>query len=112
MPDVGRFFNVDPLAEDYSYQSPYNFAENQVIAFVELEGLEKGLPWYLNKSKSGGKPVLTLGAHNIKLPYYNRNEYGGSVAGDVGTFATNTLGSIYNGVASSWNEAMEGKTLG
>lgn len=40
MPDVGRFFNVDPLSEKYSFQSHYNFAENKVIAFRELEGLE------------------------------------------------------------------------
>lgn len=40
MPDVGRFFNVDPLAEKYSYQSPYNFSENRVIDGRELEGLE------------------------------------------------------------------------
>lgn len=31
---------MDPLAEQYSYQSPYNFAENKVIDHVELEGLE------------------------------------------------------------------------
>ena len=112
MPDVGRFFNVDPLAEDYAYQSPYNFAENQVIAFVELEGLEKGLPWYLNENKQGGKPVLTLGAHNIKLPYAQRSEYKGNIILKADTFIGNTLGSIYNSVASSWNEAMEGKTAG
>jgi RHS repeat-associated protein len=40
MPDVGRFFNIDPLSEKYSFQSHYNFAENKVIAFRELEGLE------------------------------------------------------------------------
>ncbi|MDH0675647.1 hypothetical protein N5D03_13975 [Empedobacter sp. GD03861] len=40
MPEIGRFFNVDPLAEQYSYQSPYNFAENRVIDGRELEGLE------------------------------------------------------------------------
>lgn len=112
MPDVGRFFNIDPLAEKYAYQSPYNFSENQVIAFVELEGLEKGLPWYLNENKHGGKPVLTLGAHNIKLPYAQRSEYKGNAIQKTDTFIGNTLGSIYNGVASSWNEAMEGKTAG
>jgi len=37
---IGRFLNVDPLAEDYSYQSPYNFSENRVIDAIELEGLE------------------------------------------------------------------------
>src|SRR5690554_2085294 len=40
-PRVGRFFAVDPLAKDYPWNSPYAFSENSVIAFVELEGLEK-----------------------------------------------------------------------
>jgi hypothetical protein len=41
---VGRFFAVDPLAYQYIYNSPYAFAENKVIAFIELEGLEIALP--------------------------------------------------------------------
>jgi RHS repeat-associated protein len=40
MPDIGRFFNVDPLAEKYYYNSPYAFSENKVTTHVELEGLE------------------------------------------------------------------------
>ncbi|RKT01463.1 DUF6443 domain-containing protein [Chryseobacterium defluvii] len=40
MPDVGRFFNVDPLSEIYAYQSHYNFSENRVIDALEIEGLE------------------------------------------------------------------------
>ncbi|HTF18217.1 MAG TPA: RHS repeat-associated core domain-containing protein, partial [Chryseolinea sp.] len=39
-PDIGRFFNVDPLAEKYYYNSPYAFSENKVTSHVELEGLE------------------------------------------------------------------------
>ena len=42
-PALGKFFNIDPLAESYNYQSPYNFAENKVIWARELEGLEA---WY------------------------------------------------------------------
>lgn len=38
---IGRFFNIDMLAEEYSYQSPYNFSENRVIDGIELEGLER-----------------------------------------------------------------------
>jgi len=37
---IGRFMSIDPLAEKYAYQSPYNFAENRVIDGRELEGLE------------------------------------------------------------------------
>jgi RHS repeat-associated protein len=40
-PDIGRFFNVDPLAEKYVYNSPYAFSENDVVSAIELEGLEK-----------------------------------------------------------------------
>jgi RHS repeat-associated protein len=40
MPDVGRFFNIDPLSEKYAYQSHYNFSENKVTSHRELEGLE------------------------------------------------------------------------
>jgi RHS repeat-associated protein len=38
---IARFFNIDPLAEEFSYQSPYNFSENRVIDGVELEGAER-----------------------------------------------------------------------
>ncbi|WP_248877166.1 hypothetical protein [Epilithonimonas zeae] len=41
MPDVGRFFNVDPLAEKFPYNSTYAFSENRVIDAREFEGLEK-----------------------------------------------------------------------
>ncbi len=40
-PAIGRFWSVDPLADIYSYQSPYAFSENRVIDSYELEGLEK-----------------------------------------------------------------------
>ena len=39
-PTIGRFSAVDPLAEDYKYNSPYAFSENRLINGVELEGLE------------------------------------------------------------------------
>jgi RHS repeat-associated protein len=39
-PDIGRFFNADPLAEKYPYYSPYTFSGNEVTSAIELEGLE------------------------------------------------------------------------
>lgn len=53
MPDVGRFFNVDPLSEKYAYQSHYNFSENRVIDAVELEGLEAVLIHGTTQQKTG-----------------------------------------------------------
>ncbi len=45
MPDIGRFFNVDPLSEKYAYQSHYNFSENRVVNSREIEGLESFDYW-------------------------------------------------------------------
>jgi RHS repeat-associated protein len=47
MPEIGRFFSVDPLAASYVYNSPYSFAENKLGLGVELEGLELGpMPYF------------------------------------------------------------------
>jgi len=40
-PRIGRFFAMDPLADEYPHNSPYVFSENTVVNAVELEGLEK-----------------------------------------------------------------------
>ncbi|MDL5514696.1 RHS repeat-associated core domain-containing protein [Arenibacter sp. M-2] len=40
-PAIARFWQIDPLAEDYVYNGTYNFSENDPISSVELEGLEK-----------------------------------------------------------------------
>lgn len=39
-PAIGRFWQIDPLAEDYVYNSTYAFQENKMGMGVELEGLE------------------------------------------------------------------------
>jgi RHS repeat-associated protein len=39
-PQIGRFIEIDPLAEEYVYNSTYAFSENKVTGHVELEGLE------------------------------------------------------------------------
>ncbi|MDH7447322.1 DUF6443 domain-containing protein [Aquimarina sp. 2201CG14-23] len=40
MPEIGRFFGVDPVSEEYMSISTYQFAHNSPIWKVELEGLE------------------------------------------------------------------------
>ncbi len=39
-PRIGRFFNVDPLAEFYPELTPYQFASNTPIWAIDLDGLE------------------------------------------------------------------------
>ncbi len=37
---MGRFFSLDPIAEDYPNQTTYQFASNNPVWKVEIEGLE------------------------------------------------------------------------
>lgn len=40
-PSIAKFLSVDPLAPEYPWNSPYAFAEGDVIRSVDLDGLEK-----------------------------------------------------------------------
>lgn len=62
-PDIGRFFNIDPLASDYVYNSAYAFSENHVTTHIELEGLEKVYIFDKpERPKDNGKPGSTYTA--------------------------------------------------
>jgi RHS repeat-associated protein len=41
---LGRFLSVDPLSREYAHNSPYAFAENKVVQYIELEGAEVSVP--------------------------------------------------------------------
>lgn len=43
-PALGRFLSVDPLFKSYPWYTPYQFAGNKPIAFVDIDGKEE--EWY------------------------------------------------------------------
>lgn len=55
-PQIGRFWQVDPLADSFRYNSVYDFSEDRVINGVELEGKE----WRNFMSKFKDPSELTL----------------------------------------------------
>jgi len=85
MPDVGRFFNIDVLAQDYEYQTPYAFSENKVTNHIELEGLESV------RIGVGGVPVTP------SSPSYGSNTTGFH---PVGTGAWTELKGMF---VNNWN---------
>jgi RHS repeat-associated protein len=38
---IGRFPTVDPIASDFAFVTPYNYAENEPVANIDLWGLQK-----------------------------------------------------------------------
>nr|WP_281422305.1 RHS repeat-associated core domain-containing protein [Arthrospiribacter ruber] len=40
-PEIGKFLSVDPLTKSYPWYTPYQFAGNNPIKFIDLDGLEE-----------------------------------------------------------------------
>ena len=70
-PALGRFWQVDPLAEEYTYNSTYAFQENKMGLGIELEGLEVfGLELLQDLIRRGqnivqGSDKMTTGSSNM-----------------------------------------------
>lgn len=59
---IGRFLRVDPIAHKYPHNSTYAFAENDVIACIDLEGKER-----LNMVTEGSPSLGTPGKAKITI---------------------------------------------
>jgi RHS repeat-associated protein len=64
-PQIGRFIEIDPLADEYEYNSTYAFSENKVTGHVELEGLEAVSAELIRDAQAAPpqvKPFILIGA--------------------------------------------------
>ena len=43
-PAIGRFPSVDPIADQFAFVSPFNYAENEPVRHIDLWGLQQMLP--------------------------------------------------------------------
>lgn len=57
-PRLGRFLSRDPLSKNFPWNSPYGFAENDVIRAIDLEGGEKII--VITNQIFGKKQIITL----------------------------------------------------
>ncbi len=86
-PAIGRFWQVDPLAEDYAYNSTYAFQENKLGIGIELEGLEVSRHEWLDDN---GRNNIRYDA-NIKV--FNNSS---ASINDVIDYANGFAGQIEN----------------
>lgn len=68
-PQIGRFWQIDPLANDYLYNSTYAFSENKVTGHVELEGLESES---INSNDPRVRAMFSTGTQN-QMSEFNKN---------------------------------------
>ncbi|OFY83915.1 MAG: hypothetical protein A3F72_07920 [Bacteroidetes bacterium RIFCSPLOWO2_12_FULL_35_15] len=79
-PRIGRFLSVDPLSNNFAYYTPYQYAGNKPIAYIDLDGLEdvtfyeKDNNQYM-KIVYNAEDVKKLIANNPKDPVILRVHY-------------------------------------
>ena len=69
-PAIGRFFGIDPITENYPNQTPYQFASNNPVWKIEIEGLEGYVPTGSDIINGSGFSVGHM-VFNPQIQYHN-----------------------------------------
>lgn len=117
-PAIGRFWQIDPLAENYTYNSTYAFQENKLGMGIELEGLEN-----INWDELSDEGIQAGLGSGIDDGTAQKNSYGASTdSGVVGSifsaisdgisYIDNKIsGAITNGIVAVTGTAESNNTL-
>jgi len=73
-PRVGRFLSVDPIAREYPWYTPYQFAGNKPIRFIDRDGAEEDDPdrFYRNSWAAISNNVNNSSLRQTNPEYYER----------------------------------------
>lgn len=97
---LGRFMSIDPLFKDYPWNSPYAFAENDVIRCKDLEGAEKAIAIISSDDKGNTQITVFTDKETIKAMWLSF-----SMATSLGDkkiiWDNNNKASVYNDASSS-----------
>ena len=66
---IGKFLSVDPLADNYPWNSTYSFAESDPINYIDLDGKEKSKLSDANQAHTAALMLAT--ARGTADAYYN-----------------------------------------
>jgi RHS repeat-associated protein len=91
-PQIGRFWQVDPVSTKYVYNSTYAFSENHVTSHIELEGLEK---FDINTDGDRQKEAYLQGKHlrTTRKETYTRPYSAAFTSADKNSSSDNLFGA-------------------
>ena len=73
-PRLGRFLSVDPIAREYPWYTPYQFAGNMPIRYIDLDGLEPANnPKQPGAAEYAGAYISTGISTGASLNNFNKN---------------------------------------
>lgn len=88
-PRLGKFLSVDPLTSQYAFYSPYQFAGNDPVNFIDVDGLEKPVRNPLPKPK----PVVRPNVSQNKNPRLQQYEHSNSRYRNLNATSNRSLAS-------------------
>ncbi len=99
-PQIGRFTQLDPLTFSYPFYTPYQFAGDEPIANVDVDGLEPAPATVIRFMKG----IEKAGASNISVKLIQGGKYAGmwsvawGQAGQAFAHVFKTTGTVTNAV--------------
>jgi RHS repeat-associated protein len=73
---LGRFLSVDPLTKSFPWNSPYSYAENDVIRCIDLDGLEK---WIINDVPQDNGDIFRFYDYDPNRKPLNKKDKNGNI---------------------------------
>jgi RHS repeat-associated protein len=99
-PRLGRFLSVDPKVREFSYWSPYLFAANSPLKYIDIDGEGPGdvIVTKHKMHKENGKTIIEVEASvNVKIKILNLSSQPNIDVDKIGYLSTKGLGDEFGG---------------